>query len=218
MVLDELRQFYQAQAAKQDPELLRRYVPPRRKPGETESPDAETVGQAVDDKVLTAVRILFGAGVSDESMQRHQLPLGRRGCALCHYLHPSPVSLVRAGAIRDLAIEPVNVPNVWFERARFDHSAHQAVDCNECHAEVKTSKNNTDVLLPGIAKCVQCHGPATGRSGKTQGGAGDSCTECHRFHNGDHPIQGRGASSRGVTEERRTIDQFLHGGDRQGPR
>jgi hypothetical protein len=210
MVLDDLRQIYQAQAANDDPELLRRHVPPRRKPGEPESPHAEPVGRAVDDKVLTAVRILFGAGVSDEAMRRHQLPLGRRGCALCHDLQPATVPLVNADAIRNVEIEPVNVPKVWFERARFDHSAHRAVDCNECHHEAKTSKNNTDVLLPGIAQCVQCHGPRTGRGGKTQGGAGDSCTECHRFHNGDHPLQGIGASPRGVIE-RRTIDQFLGG-------
>ena len=117
MVLDELRQFYQAQAATDDPELLRGYVPPRRKPGEAESPHGEQVGRAIDAKVLTAVKILFGAAVSDESMRRHQLPLGRRGCALCHYLQPSTVPLVEAATIRSVTIEAVNVPKVWFERA-----------------------------------------------------------------------------------------------------
>jgi hypothetical protein len=112
--------------------------------------------------------------------------------------------LIRAGAIKEISIEPVNVTQVWFPRAVFDHSAHRALECAACHADARTSQKSSDVLLPGIKTCVQCHSPASGRSG----GAGDSCTECHRYHNGDHPLQGMGASSRGV-RERRTIDEFL---------
>jgi hypothetical protein len=216
-ILDELRQFYKAQVVNADPELLRRYVPPRQKPGERAEPVLDQLGRAVDDKVQIAVKILFGSGSNEEAMQRQKLPLGRRGCVECHVLSQSPSSLVNADTIRDVAIEPVNVPSVWFERARFDHSAHRAVDCTDCHIEAKTSKDHADVLLPGITNCIQCHGPATGRNGTARGGAGDSCTECHRFHNGDHPLQGIGASARGVTS-RQTINQFLQGLEkRQNP-
>jgi hypothetical protein len=209
-ILDELRQFYQAQAVEADPELLRRFVPPRRKPGEPEVPTPDRIGHAVDDRVLTAVKILFGSSVDDEPLRRHKLPLGRRGCVECHVLSPSPDSLIQADAIRGVAIEPVEVPKIWFERARFDHSAHRAVECNECHADAKKSKTSTDVLLPGKKQCVECHGPAAGRGSEVRGGAEDSCTECHRFHNGDHPLQGIGASARGVIQPR-TIDLFLQG-------
>ena len=209
-VLDALRQFYEAQAVNADPELLRRYVPPRRKPGEPADPVLDAVVRAVDDKVLIALKTLFGSGANDEAVRQQKLPLGTRGCVECHELSPSPYPVVDADRIRNVAIEPVKVPTVWFERARFDHSAHRAVDCIECHSEASTSKNNADVLIPGITNCIQCHGPATGRAGQARGGAGNSCTECHRFHNGDHPLQGIGASSRGVTD-RQTINRFLQG-------
>jgi hypothetical protein len=209
-VLDQLRQFYQAQAVKLDPDLLRRYIPTEQKPGKPAKPVSDQIGRAVDDKVLIAVRILFGSGVNGKAMKQQELPNSRRGCVECHYLVPSPDRLVNADAIRDVAIEPVKVPSVWFERARFDHSAHRAVDCIECHANVNTSRKSADVLLPGIKDCIKCHGPATNQNGQASGGAGDSCTECHRFHNGDHPLQGIGASARGVIN-RQTINQFLQG-------
>jgi Cytochrome c7 and related cytochrome c len=214
--LSELRQFYKAQAVDADPSLLQRFVPPRTRPGEPESPAPESIGRAVDDKVLTAVRMLFGAGISDDAMRKSHIPQGRKGCALCHHLAEMPGPLVRADAIKGVEIEPVRVPNVWFNRAVFDHSAHRAVDCKDCHAGAETSRANTDVLVPGIAVCIQCHGPSAGRGDTLRGGAGDSCTECHRFHNGDHPLEGIGASSRGVNRRQgRTIDQFLQGSPRR---
>ena len=213
-VLGDLRQFYDAQAVTADPKLLRRHVPPRRKPGEPADPVLDQVGRAIEEKLLIAVKTLFGSGVNDQLIRQQELPLGRRGCVECHDLTPSPYPLVKADTIRDVAIEPVKVPSVWFERARFDHSAHRAVDCIECHSEATTSKNSADVLLPGITNCIQCHGPATGRVDQGRGGAGNACTECHRFHNGDHPLQGKGASSRGA-DQPRTIDQFLRGFQRK---
>jgi hypothetical protein len=209
-VFEELRQYYRAQAALADPKLLGRFIPPRALPGSAADAALEQVGRAVDDKVLTAVKILFGSGAEAEAIGRKHVPVGRRGCALCHHLAPGPGPLVRPDAIRKVEIEPVKVPMVWFERAVFDHSAHRAVDCNACHGAANTSERNTDVLLPGITNCIQCHGPATEAGGKVRGGAGASCTECHRYHNGDHPLEGIGTSSRGV-DVRQTIGQFLRG-------
>jgi hypothetical protein len=209
--LDLLRQLYKAQAVEADPSLLRRFVPPRPRPGQPSTPAPDQIGPAVDKKVLTAVKILFGSIVSDESMRQSALPLGRNGCALCHHFS-LPVPLDSAEKIGDVAIEKVQVPEVWFQQARFDHSAHRALDCKDCHAGAERSKDSTDVLLPGIRECTECHGPSASKAGKVVGGAGDSCTECHRFHNGDHPLEGIGASSRGVNREQRpTIDQFLQG-------
>ena len=35
--------------------------------------------------------------------------------------------------------------------------------------------------------------------------------ECHLYHNGDHPLQGNGASARGVAD-RRTVNELLNAG------
>jgi hypothetical protein len=209
-VIADLRQFYAAQAVEADTKLLDRFVPSQARPGFPAEPQLERVRRKVDDKVLTALKILFGSHIDDAALRRHDLPMGRRGCVECHHLIPDPGPLISAGTIAKVAIEGTNVPRVWFERAAFDHSAHQAVDCLACHSAAKASENSTDVLVPGINNCIQCHGQARETAAKATGGAGDSCTECHRYHNGDQPLQGIGAPARGV-ENGRTIEQFVKG-------
>jgi hypothetical protein len=104
----------------------------------------------------------------------------------------------------------VNVARVWFQRAVFDHAAHRAVNCDTCHAGARTSTKSADILLPGKKTCLECHGPPRGTAREPRGGAGDSCTLCHRYHNGDHPLQGKGARARGAATPG-TIEEFLRG-------
>jgi predicted CXXCH cytochrome family protein len=209
-VIGELRQYYAAQAVASDPERLRQFVPPRRKPGQPESPAVEKFASAIDDKVLTAIKILLGSAVDDDPMKRSHLPIGRRGCVECHHLSPTPGAIVQADAVRDVAIVPTDVNRVWYRHATFNHAAHRALACLACHAMAKTSENSSDVLLPGIANCVQCHGLASGQRSEARGGAGDSCTECHHYHDGANPNHGKGASSRGVKAPM-SIESFLQG-------
>ena len=68
-VLTELRQLYTAEAVKADPDLLRQFVPPRTMPGQASSRANQLIQQAVDEKVLTAARLLFGAAL-DENVRR----------------------------------------------------------------------------------------------------------------------------------------------------
>ena len=66
-----------------------------------------------------------------------------------------------------------------------------------------------DLLIPDMSKCVACHAPAG--AVPVPGGASTACTECHRYHNDDHPEQGLGAKARrGEIEQ--TLKQFLSGG------
>jgi hypothetical protein len=60
----------------------------------------------------------------------------------------------------------------WLGNAEFDHEAHRMMDCNSCHA-AKTSKETSDVLLPTMQTCVECHAP---------GKAESRCFECHQYH------------------------------------
>ena len=209
-ILDELRQYYAATAVEADPDRLRRYIPPRRKPGEPESPPLENLAGAIDDKVLTALKILFGSPVGDMSRSRENPPPGKGGCVECHHLSSLSSPEMGADAFRRLRIEPTNVNRVWFPHSNFDHAAHRALECVACHSQAKTSEKHTDVLLPGITNCVQCHGPARGRKSDARGGAGDSCTECHRYHRDDHS-RGKTTPPRG-DRTRMSIELFLRGG------
>jgi hypothetical protein len=196
-LLGELRQFYAAQATNADPELLRRFVPSRPVPGRQVDQKLTKVEEAIDQKVLAASRILLGSG--------------QKGCAQCHELAPSSVPLAHSADISKVEVRPVNVPRLWFVRARFDHSAHRSLQCLSCHPQAPASSHSSQLLLPGIEICASCHGTARSEDGRVRGGAGSHCTECHLYHNGDHPLQGNGASTRGVAD-RRTINELLNTG------
>jgi hypothetical protein len=196
-VLEELRSFYADAALKLDAALLGRVLPRRPRPGPSDPKDQQ-LGKAMEDKVLTAVRMLFGSD--------------RKGCAECHQLAPPPKALVTADAIAGSAIVPVKVPDFWFEHARFDHAAHHALECLACHEGARGSTTNRDLLLPRLETCQKCHGAAETPSLGTgyRGGVDHSCVECHRYHNGDHPRQGSGARALGP-EALSNIQQFLQG-------
>jgi hypothetical protein len=121
---------------------------------------------------------------------------------------------IKRGAVPDLQVQATNVPPIWYRHAKFDHSAHRAVSCKQCHAaaypdDPQASMINADVLVPGIANCLQCHAPPS----KEGGGARFDCTECHRYHHADLPeslLQGKGAAIRGVLD-RLDVKDFLSG-------
>jgi predicted CXXCH cytochrome family protein len=115
-------------------------------------------------------------------------------CARCHVITPG------AEGQQPPKVEPPGVPTVWLENARFSHTAHRAVDCAECHPgkEARWQDGRTVVVerepvgILGVASCRRCHGPpAAGGAGVRHG-----CTDCHRYHNGPNPLQGRGAEAR----------------------
>lgn len=64
----------------------------------------------------------------------------------------------------------------WLQHAEFDHSAHQMLVCDGCHDKAKSSTKTSDVLLPGIAVCRNCHVE------NRQDSARAECSECHLYH------------------------------------
>ena len=95
--------------------------------------------------------------------------LWNKTCKECHSLSfPSGSTLP---VVAKAAITPR-----WFMNANFDHQAHQMVDCASCHSRARTSELTSDVLVPGIDTCRQCHRP--GDRAAAQG----SCFECHTYH------------------------------------
>jgi predicted CXXCH cytochrome family protein len=125
----------------------------RRLPGSTAAP-VETPGRRawVREQTARALGIIF-----DE----------KRGCYYCHTPDPT------RGQFR---VAPVMLLNRFLAPARFDHATHAPVDCGECH-DARHSQASGDVLVPGIERCVTCHGAETA-SFNVQ----STCTLCHIFH------------------------------------
>jgi hypothetical protein len=89
-------------------------------------------------------------------------------CARCHDMNEPDASGLPVVA----AATP---PGRWFGRAAFDHAAHQGLTCASCHPKAAKSTVASDLLLPGIGTCRNCH-----NAGKTS--AGSSCATCHVYH------------------------------------
>lgn len=190
-----------------DPGLQRR----RRLPGPV---DAETqqVREAIEAAVLQAEQVLF---------------VDKQTCTECHdytTVRPDEAVEVQLGAAPNFTVQKPDIPDVWFPHAVFDHSAHRAVDCRQCHARAyptnadgapnpEVATTSEPVMLPGIETCRKCHAPLQKAAGKVRGGARFDCVECHRYHNGDHPRQGVGALAQDARVEG-TIVEFLN---RSGP-
>lgn len=91
-------------------------------------------------------------------------------CGSCHVLTNT------AGTPEELSVAPVKVAAVWHPKARFDHGAHQDVVCADCHA-ASESVESSDVLLPKIAVCRDCHGGEA-----VSDRVPSPCVTCHAFH------------------------------------
>jgi hypothetical protein len=100
-----------------------------------------------------------------------------RGCLYCHILtHQAGTD---PAAMLDWNIEPPNIPARWMPHSRFRHESHRPLlECTECHKQAAHSTQTSDVLLPSVATCQQCHNTSRGWAG----GARSDCIECHTYH------------------------------------
>jgi len=91
------------------------------------------------------------------------------GCATCH-----DVSEPKSDNATPV-IKKVSIPDRWMVLGKFNHDLHQkGLSCLDCH-NVMTSELTSDLNLPSIKSCVECHSP--------KGGIDSRCTECHSYHN-----------------------------------
>ncbi len=114
-------------------------------------------------------RIFFSNDISAPTSDSGRLGQSGRalfpGCAYCHE--------VRHGNNRPEVTAPV-IKTRWFTKGRFDHKAHVAFACAECH-QTAMSMSASDLLLPGQQTCARCH--------NSQGVGGTDCMLCHQYHN-----------------------------------
>lgn len=91
-------------------------------------------------------------------------------CGECHYRDNSA-----QGA---LAVLPVTQRSRFFQHGWFDHEAHRQEECSSCHQAANTSNAATDLLLPDLQSCRDCH---LGESA-LQAEVPSSCAMCHSYH------------------------------------
>jgi hypothetical protein len=96
--------------------------------------------------------------------------LWRKTCKECHTL------ISGTGSLPDVARS--NITARWMPHAEFRHEAHGMMTCESCHEKAMSSHETSDVLLPGIQTCQQCHRA----EGAAKGFAEGRCFECHRYH------------------------------------
>jgi predicted CXXCH cytochrome family protein len=158
-----------------NPKLLETpFVPPEPLPN-IRPTEAETVARVIQAEINTAQR-----------------ELSQVYCVTCHDLDATKPGLP--------PVVPTQVRQVWYEHAKFDHRAHRAMDCRQCHPGVypddpRPSRESKDLLLPKLEVCLQCHSPPSGSGSASRGGARFDCVECHRYHNGSAPMAGSGAKA-----------------------
>jgi len=143
---------------------------------------------------------------------------GGYACGKCHFT---------TGPWNDPAtarIERLPQHTVWFGHATFNHVSHRGVDCASCHpgtgrptAPLAQVLETEPLAILGAESCRACHAPLGAKvtlpdkSVVAAAGIRYGCTDCHRYHNGDRPLQGLGAPARDPAHPN-SLPDFLRGG------
>ncbi len=166
-----VRDFYLSQAL--SPRAgVQRLAFDRRQPGrmaELESADLRitSAGEALN-RADAAIAGIFGKGGV---------------CSDCHGVIDTGAS----NMTQRYDIAPVTLTDHYLPKGRFPHSRHESYDgktgdaaCTACHKGVTTSKLASDVLLPPISQCRDCHG-----SPNIATNVAATCATCHGYHYGE---------------------------------
>ncbi len=146
-------------------------------PGES-ADEAQSSGSRRRGRSSTAKTTEIPAFATVEA--RQEWIADRRGAAVaklqasCAYCHVSQASEAAPAA---WVIASPAIPDRWLDRSHYSHAAHSMLSCDQCH-DARTSSATSDILLPGIDSCRQCHQPASAGSG----GAPTECVLCHSYH------------------------------------
>jgi hypothetical protein len=137
----------------------------RRRPGQIGEGAPSPAGSPAGASAVTTVGGAFGPGGA---------------CFDCHTIFRTPT----------IRFTPVRLPGDFLSRGAFDHSVREhrldrqgKPSCAQCHAAA-TSGTATDLLLPSVSECAECHGQTTAQSPTP---APADCETCHSFHAPSHP-------------------------------
>ena len=104
-------------------------------------------------------------------------------------------------------VAAVNQTPRYLQKGWFDHDAHKETACADCHTAAPASKTSTDLLVPGLRQCRDCHvGESGARLVKVQTATESPCAMCHEYHSDGGqpwvPNRQRKVNSAAITNKR----------------
>ena len=132
--------------------------------------------KTVDELLLQAEHAVLGLEAKGMCRKCHHVVINEGNWQVLRQPPETPTAPPKASQ------QPM-IPHRWLQHGRFDHSRHRTVDCGRCH-EAAGSKRTSDILLPSISTCRDCHGAVVTTMAV---GVGDSCVMCHDFHTSERP-------------------------------
>jgi hypothetical protein len=102
----------------------------------------------------------------------------KRVCHDCHEIQKTNAAPDDPAGIRGVTwtVKPVVQRVRWLPKSEFEHSRHASEKCERCHSAA-TSQLATDVLMPPIDTCRECHVAEPQPEKVTSG-----CQTCHGYH------------------------------------
>lgn len=104
----------------------------------------------------------------------------KTSCAICHEVKrlAGPGKVGTPGRnLPQWSVAPIAPDHAWMPKSTFSHASHASAKCESCHAADKSSKAS-DVLMPGIDGCRDCHAGSKPVADKIV----SDCSLCHGFH------------------------------------
>ena len=119
----------------------------------------------------------------------------KTGCVLCHDVSKRNSGGDDADSLTTVyEVKEPRMPKVWFPAAHFSHKPHEEVTCESCHTGVTKSSKSSDVLMPRVAVCKECH-----TQEPKVGFVASGCVMCHGYHDAK-PLP---------TEKKQAISDYL---------
>lgn len=200
--LDVLRELPHAKAVEVG-EIVRDYYAARVLEGGLNAPGApQSVRRRPGIPLLGEERADALAWASEQAEQELRAIMEVRLCGDCHVAEAKPDPDARGRTI--WTVQGALLQRRWMPKSVFNHEPHFAMDCVSCHA-APTSDQSTDVLMPPIGTCRECH------LGEDAGAASASseCLACHEFHIDQYgpmsPDHGAAMTARRNEAERSTV-------------
>lgn len=147
-------------------------APPREKrrlPGQAPEVDV--------DPVCSAATVACGVARAENAIRQH---FGEKGCGSCHFITENAAA---SSIVDRYSVAPVRLVYDYQPNSSFSHRQHRQVGdqggdaaCLSCH-QVSKSEDSSELHLPDIARCTECHG---GRNSTRR--IRSTCMGCHSYH------------------------------------